>query len=744
MDTSFDLQPQPEICQDPSDDLSDHVNIHNHYHHQQYQQQQQQYQYPPPPPPSDASNRPQYYHPWSSSNLSLPSLSSMNSLSSLSSFDIGSSTSTLLGSNLPYPANAAGSSSNSLSSSLNASSFASSSSLDSFAASGALGASLSYPFVCPLEFEGLLQGYLLSLHVRKRSKALIEQSMADDCLMVLTNPENTKIFGPKFRWWVRKHFVYTTTTSMITPEDGSEPQQQQQCVLMDRKNGKPVCVKEKLYEKVAHFHEATGHGGRDKTFKAISSAYSRVPSELVGLFTKVCRVCHANRHPPKPQKASGRRRSSVASTISNSSDSSYAPSSYHGSSTTESEGNNNSTHPGMNGGTFYTLGTPKADAGTVYYHPGSHPYTYNPTGQPTQSQPSLKKRNSRSHFQTHQPRSSSTSSLQPQHRPPPLPTSASSGAGSVTAPSSHLTILTQSPGGMVRAFGPSSPSTAELEDSTAATTAQSFMDSTNPLSIFSRFEDYSNYGSSTPTAAGATRIGNPADLAVAGTGTGTANTLFSPFSLYQDAHSSQYHQDGGAHYANSTLPPLPGTMNTTSVHPLSQQHQRQSLHLGLYQAPHHPLELSFPNLQSYYGEEMTAASSTASTTTTASVSSTNGTTVTGMEDDKEAATTGGLYEDSMGEDVEPVSWYGGNRDISYFQPSSPQSRFDELTANHHSMSLAAVVVAASAAHESMASALLDPGHSTAMETVETASPLHLDGVASSFESDEDIGGGASS
>ena len=194
----------------------------------------------------------------------------MNSLSSLSSFDIGSSTNTLLGSTLPYPANAAGSSPNSLSSSLNASSFASSSSLDSFAASGALGASLSYPFVCPLEFEGLLQSYLLSLHVRKRSKALIEQSMADDCLMVLTNPENTKIFGPKFRWWVRKHFVYTTTTSMVAPEDGSEPQQQQQCILMDRKNGKPVCVKEKLYEKVAHFHEATGHGGRDKTFKAVS------------------------------------------------------------------------------------------------------------------------------------------------------------------------------------------------------------------------------------------------------------------------------------------------------------------------------------------------------------------------------------------------------------------------------------------------------------------------------------------
>ena len=135
---------------------------------------------------------------------------------------------------------------------------------------------------------------------------------------------------------------------------------------------------------------------------------------------------------------------------------------------------------------------------------------------------------------------------------------------------------------------------------------------------------------------------------------------------------------------------------------------------------------------------MTAVSSAAAAT--AIIATSSGATVAGMEDDKERETTSasGLYEDDMGEGVEPVSWYGGNRDISYFQPSSPQSRFDELTATHHSMSLAAVVAAASAAHESMASALLDPGHSTAMETLETASPLHYGGVANSLESDEDI------
>lgn len=39
---------------------------------------------------------------------------------------------------------------------------------------------------------------------------------------------------------------------------------------MDKKNGKPVCVREQLYDKVCYFHHIIGHGGRDKTFAAVS------------------------------------------------------------------------------------------------------------------------------------------------------------------------------------------------------------------------------------------------------------------------------------------------------------------------------------------------------------------------------------------------------------------------------------------------------------------------------------------
>ncbi|KAG0294257.1 hypothetical protein BGZ97_005131, partial [Linnemannia gamsii] len=88
----------------------------------------------------------------------------------------------------------------------------------------------TYSFLSPETFETLVEGYINQLHIRKRNKALINQQLANDCLMVLTNPENTAIFNPKFRWWVRKHFVFTVVGELR--------------ILMDKKNGKPVCVRE--------------------------------------------------------------------------------------------------------------------------------------------------------------------------------------------------------------------------------------------------------------------------------------------------------------------------------------------------------------------------------------------------------------------------------------------------------------------------------------------------------------------
>ncbi|KAG0218922.1 hypothetical protein BGX33_005412 [Mortierella sp. NVP41] len=129
----------------------------------------------------------------------------------------------------------------------------------------------TYSFLSPETFETLVEGYINQLHIRKRNKALINQQLANDCLMVLTNPENTAIFNPKFR------------------------------ILMDKKNGKPVRVREQLYDKVCYFHHIIGHGGRDKTFAAetyvpfntlqITKSYSKVPAELVSLFTKNCQTC---------------------------------------------------------------------------------------------------------------------------------------------------------------------------------------------------------------------------------------------------------------------------------------------------------------------------------------------------------------------------------------------------------------------------------------------------------------------
>lgn len=237
-----------------------------------------------------------------SSSFSIPALSSSGSCDSSSTSSPSSVSASLSSSSIPCQSTAIASTP-CLTASSSSSTFShlTNNNLTMPLSSTTSTSSYSFDFVSPEEFDGLMDTYLFSLHARKRSKALIDQSLANDCLLVLTNPDNTRIFNPKFRWWVRKHFIFTTLGEFR--------------VLLDKKNGKPVCVKEKLYERIAYFHELIGHGGRDKTFNAISKAYSRVPAELVALFIKVCRGCAANRRQSKAKKSSAAslRRLSIAS-----------------------------------------------------------------------------------------------------------------------------------------------------------------------------------------------------------------------------------------------------------------------------------------------------------------------------------------------------------------------------------------------------------------------------------------------
>ncbi|KAG0040350.1 hypothetical protein BGZ83_002556, partial [Gryganskiella cystojenkinii] len=187
-----------------------------------------------------------------------------------------------------------------------------------------------------------------------------------------------------------------------------------------------------------------------------------------------------------------------------------------------------------------------------------------------------------------------------------------------------------------------------------------------------------------------------------------------PQQQHHHHHQHSLQQDGGTHYSNSTLPPLPISMNagTNVNHPLCQQQQgshpqQQQLHLGLYQPPQHPFDLSFHNLQTYHHEAEMAVVPSIPTSVAAAATTETSTTIA-MDEDKECGATTRVYEENMAcSDEGPSSWYGGNRDISYFQPSSPQSRFDEISAHHHH----AVGMTANGGQNEMlnlASSMLDP------------------------------------
>ncbi|KAF9328936.1 hypothetical protein BG006_007943 [Podila minutissima] len=99
------------------------------------------------------------------------------------------------------------------------------------------------------EFLMLAEDYLLSLSPKKREKALLSNIMYQKILMVLLQPKNTQVSTAQFRFWAKKMFTLSTTTTHHIVCHG----------------GKPVATKECLYDVLVYCHRKSAHGGRDKT-----------------------------------------------------------------------------------------------------------------------------------------------------------------------------------------------------------------------------------------------------------------------------------------------------------------------------------------------------------------------------------------------------------------------------------------------------------------------------------------------
>jgi hypothetical protein len=139
------------------------------------------------------------------------------------------------------------------------------------------------------QFDQLLNDYIISLSPKKRDKALIPQKRYGNILAVLKEPKCTTIESAQFRFWVKKMF------RLGTDQDGEK------IVLHE---GKPVAVRESLYDVLTNSHSMAQHGGRDKTSAKVRDRYSWVPKELIARFVRNCPTCTLRRSNPVEFSAS--------------------------------------------------------------------------------------------------------------------------------------------------------------------------------------------------------------------------------------------------------------------------------------------------------------------------------------------------------------------------------------------------------------------------------------------------------
>ncbi|THH08827.1 hypothetical protein EW145_g2439 [Phellinidium pouzarii] len=129
------------------------------------------------------------------------------------------------------------------------------------------------------EWEAVMESYLLGLHPSKREKALITHYMHGLIYRTLVDPDATRLGTPQFRFWARKMFQLV--------QDGD--------VLAITNGGRPVAVKENIYDILSMCHAESGHAGRDKTCKVLREYYTWIPKDLTASFVKACPTCKQKR-----------------------------------------------------------------------------------------------------------------------------------------------------------------------------------------------------------------------------------------------------------------------------------------------------------------------------------------------------------------------------------------------------------------------------------------------------------------
>ena len=120
-----------------------------------------------------------------------------------------------------------------------------------------------YNFLNRETFNQILETYI---EQRKNKRCLMDMSRYNECLNVLKNPN--LYHNPNFKYWVTHTFkilnIGTTEELHLINQAGNNL-------------GTQVCPVESFYEIICAAHQATEHGGQDKTWKKVNIKFFFIP-----------------------------------------------------------------------------------------------------------------------------------------------------------------------------------------------------------------------------------------------------------------------------------------------------------------------------------------------------------------------------------------------------------------------------------------------------------------------------------
>ncbi|PLW23167.1 hypothetical protein PCASD_16509 [Puccinia coronata f. sp. avenae] len=156
-----------------------------------------------------------------------------------------------------------------------------------------------YP--CQAEFNRRMENYIVR---KKRSeRTVVSEGELAIIYNLLSDPAAMRAeTDVSHRTWVKKTFMLKSFThgTFVCHKDKGQSSVQ------------PVASKEKMYYILKQAHASEGHGGRDKTAKAVKKTHSFIRKGLICLFLEVCPTCRARNEAVKKDKFTSSHNTSEA------------------------------------------------------------------------------------------------------------------------------------------------------------------------------------------------------------------------------------------------------------------------------------------------------------------------------------------------------------------------------------------------------------------------------------------------